>query len=256
MYSQPTLLVDMDFFCYRAAQAAEEELEFDSDLTVVVGSFATGQRIVKQQLKDLRTRFDTEDLVLFWTDKKNFRKSVDSEYKGNRIKRKPAGYLKLKKWCMNTWESVLKPNLEADDALGIAATDGSYKNFVLVSPDKDLEQIPCRIYNLKNEFTQTPEAAERKLWHQCLCGDRVDGFRGVPGCGPKRADNILDRRKGSYWDACLKAYRDAGLTKEDALRNLRLARILQASDWDADKQEPILFTPTNDENDRKGDDSD
>jgi len=33
------------------------------------------------------------------------------------------------------------------------------------------------------------------------------------------------------------------MTEEDALKNLRLARILQASDWDAKKQTPILFTP-------------
>lgn len=243
MLKPPTLLVDMDFFCYRAAQAAEEELEFDSDLTVVVGSFKTGQRIIKQQLKELRTRFDTDDLVLFWTDKKNFRKCVDPEYKGNRTKRKPAGYSKLKKWCMDTWKSVMKPNLEADDALGIVATKGDIENFVLVSPDKDMEQIPCRIYNLKREFTQTPEDADRKLWIQCLTGDSTDGYRGCPGVGPKRADHIIDTRKGSYWEACVGAYEAAGLTEEDALRNLRLARILQSSDWDAEKQLPILFTP-------------
>ena len=242
-FAPPTLLVDMDFFCYRAAQAAEEELEFDSDLTVIVGSFKTGQRIIKQNLKELRERFETEDLVLFWTDKKNFRKDVDPTYKGNRIKRKPAGYMKLKQWCMSTWKSVMKPGLEADDALGIVATQGNISNFVLVSPDKDMEQIPCRLYNLKREFTQTPEEAERKLYHQCLTGDSTDGYRGCPGVGPKRADLILDNRGGTYWSNCVAAFEAAGLTYEDALKNLRLARILQAEDWDAEKQEPILITP-------------
>ena len=242
-FEPPTLLVDMDFFCYRAAQAAEEELEFDSDLTVIVGSFKTGQRIVKQNLKELRERFETEDLVLFWTDKKNFRKDVEPTYKGNRTKRKPAGYAKLKKWAMSTWKSVMKPGLEADDALGIVATQGNISNFVLVSPDKDMEQIPCRLYNLKREFTQTPEEAERKLYVQCLTGDSTDGYRGCNGVGPKRADLILDNRTGSYWEACVEAFEAAGQTYDDALTNLRLARILQASDWDSEKQIPILITP-------------
>jgi DNA polymerase-1 len=39
------------------------------------------------------------------------------------------------------------------------------------------------------------------------------------------------------------AYKEAGQTYEDALRNLRLARILQASDWDVEADKPILFTP-------------
>ena len=242
-FEPPTLLVDMDFFCYRAAQAAEEELEFSPDLTIIVGSHFTGQKIIKQSLKDLRDRFETNDLVLFWTDAKNFRKDIEPTYKGNRTKRKPAGYMKLKKWCMSTWKSVMKPGLEADDALGIVATKGDVSNFVLVSPDKDMEQIPCRIYNLKDEFTQTPEAAERKLFHQALTGDSTDGYRGCPGIGPKRADFILNNSAGDYWPAVVDTFKSCGLTEEVALKNLRLARILQSQDWDAEKQKPILYTP-------------
>ena len=240
----PTLLIDMDFFCYRAASASEEELEFSYDQTVIIGSFSNGQRIIREQLQQLRTKFDTDKLILFWTDRKNFRKTVEPSYKGNRIKRKPAGYLKLKTWAMETYESVLMPNLEADDALGIYATKGDITNFVLVSPDKDMEQIPCRIYNLKQEFTQTPEDAERKLWHQCLTGDSTDGYKGCPGVGPKTADYVLNNKEGTYWEACRDAYLEKGQTEEDALKNLRLARILQVTDWDADKQEPILYTPS------------
>ena len=135
------------------------------------------------------------------------------------------------------------PELEADDALGIAATSGQYSNFVLVSPDKDMQQIPCRIYNLKDEFTQTPEAAERKLYEQALTGDSTDGYSGCKGVGPKRAEIILDESKGDYWAATVKAFKDNDMSEEDALRNLRLARILQAQDWDCENQKPILFTP-------------
>ena len=237
------LLVDADFFFYRAASAAEEEHEYNADLTVIVGDFKKGKRIVEQELSKLRSRFDTDDLVLFFTDRVNFRKTIEPTYKGNRTKRKPCGYLKLKNWGLEAYPSLIKPTLEADDALGIVATNGSVENFVLVSPDKDMGQIACRIYDLKEEYTQTPEAAERLLYKQCLTGDSTDGYKGCSGVGPKRADIILDKAKHGYWKACVEAYEEAGMTEADALRNLRLARILQASDWDSEKQEIILFTP-------------
>lgn len=237
------LLIDMDFYVYRSASAAEMEHEYNPDLTVIVGDFRRGKQIVEQELDKLRSRFDTDDIFLFFTDTKNFRKGVDSSYKGNRVKRKPAGYLKLKNWCMEKYPSRVLPALEADDALGIAATSGEFKNFVVVSPDKDLQQIPCRIYNLKDEFTQSPEAAERKLYEQALTGDSTDGYGGCPTVGPKRAGVILDKAEDGYWPAVVSAFEGQGLTYEDALRNLRLARILQTEDWDTDKQKPILITP-------------
>ena len=135
------------------------------------------------------------------------------------------------------------PELEADDALGIAATSGIYDNFVLVSPDKDMLQIPCRIYNLKDEFTQSETDAHRKLFEQALTGDSTDGYGGCSGVGPKRAGLILDGAKGDYWTAVVQAFEKAGHSEEDALRNLRLARILQSTDWDCTNQRPILYEP-------------
>ena len=54
---------------------------------------------------------------------------------------------------------------------------------------------------------------------------------------------FLDKSRGDYWPAVVKAFEDNGCTEEDALRNLRLARILQVGDWDADNETPILYEP-------------
>ena len=241
---QPTLLVDGDPIVYKAAACAEEELDFDPELTVITGDFKTGRRVVTQAINDLLTRFDTSELVLYFTSPTNFRKEVCETYKGNRTKRKPCGYKKLKNWAMATWPSEQIEGLEADDALGIAATSGKFERFVLCSPDKDLEQFACRIWNGKEEFTQTTEAAELKRWMQSLTGDSTDGYKGVPQCGPKKAEAILKKVKdGKYYEAVLKTYIEAGLTEADALSNIRLATILSTDDWDAEKQKPILFTP-------------
>jgi DNA polymerase-1 len=243
-FNETMLMLDADYFWFRAASAVQQELEFNQDLTVIVGSFSEGQRVIQEELGALCDRFETTKVLLTFTDTTNFRKQIDESYKGTRTKTKPAGYWKLKQWGLETYPSVMKPALEADDVMGILATNGSLENFVLVSPDKDLEQIPCRIYNTKEEFTQTPEAARRKLYEQCLTGDQSDNYPGAKGVGPVKATKILDAVDGDdYWPAVVEAYEKAGQTYEDALRNLRLAKILQADDWDSSKQCPILITP-------------
>jgi DNA polymerase-1 len=241
---QPLLLVDADPIAYRAASAAEEELEFTSEVTVVTGSFRRGRQIVNQDIEGLQTRFDTDRLILFFTDDTNFRKGIDPTYKGNRTKRKPAGYKKLKSWMKGQWHSVQKPGLEADDLMGIEVTSGKWDSFILCSPDKDMEQFACRIWNGKEEYEQTPEKAARKRWLQALTGDQTDGYAGIPGVGPKKAEALLNKVKdGDYCAAVVKAFIDAGLTKEDAIRNIRLATILTVDLWNEETQEPILFTP-------------
>jgi DNA polymerase-1 len=238
----PTLLIDADPICYRAAQAAEEELDFSQDLTFIVGNFRRGKDIVRQEIDKLISRFDAGEIVLFFTGTQNFRKEVDPEYKSHRIKRKPAGYLKLKNWCMKQWPSYMEERLEADDLLGIHATSGQYKNFVLCSPDKDLRQIPCRQFDGTNEFDVTPAQGKRKFWEQVLTGDPTDGYKGVVGIGSKRAKEILDKVKdGSYYEAVLAAYKEHNMTEEAMLQTARLAQILQVGQWDGAKKELYLF---------------
>ena len=104
------ILLDADYFLYRAASASEEEQDYSQDLTVVIGDFKAGKKIVKNEISQLFERFDTKDILLTFTDQTNFRKTIDPEYKGNRTKRKPAGYLKLKNWPMPSYPSLMKPS--------------------------------------------------------------------------------------------------------------------------------------------------
>lgn len=239
--NSPLLLIDADYFFYRAATTAEIEMEYSEDVTVIAGDFNRGRDVVKRELKNLRTMFDSDNILLTFTASDNFRKDVDPEYKGNRVKRKPCGYLKLKKWGMEAYPSITKPRLEADDVMGILATNGTLDNFILISPDKDMAQIACRIYDLKTEYTQTPESAKRLLYKQTLQGDSTDGYKGCVGVGPKRADQILDKVKNEdYWPAVVAAFEEAGMTEADALRNFYLARILQVGDYDVINQVPLF----------------
>ena len=241
---QPLLLIDFDPILYRAASAAEDELDFTPEVTIITGNYRRGKNIVMQEIDNLLTRFDTPHFICFTTSPANFRKEVDPTYKGNRVRRKPCGYKKLKNWAQRQYHCVEQEGLEADDLLGIAVTSGKYDNFILCSPDKDMQQFPVRIWNNKEEFTQTPEKAMLKRWHQALTGDQTDGYSGAPGIGPKKADAILGKvRDGRYYEAVRDAFLEAGQTEEDAIRNIRLATILTSDMWDADARKPILFTP-------------
>ena len=241
---QLKLLIDADYFWYRAATTAEEEHEYSPELTVIVGNFTIGKSIIRHELQKLYERFDTTDVLLCFTDNKNFRKTIDPEYKGNRTKRKPCGYLKLKQWGMKTYPSMMKEGLEADDVIGIISSSGIIDiPYITISPDKDMQQIEGRLYNLKDEFEVTAEHARKKLYEQCLCGDQTDGYSGCKGVGPKKASQILDKIKdGNYWPAVVEAFEAHDQTKEDAVRNLQLAKILQKDNWNSITKQPILIT--------------
>ena len=238
-----TILLDADYFFYRAAAASEYEMTWDADVTVIAGSLTNGQKIIRSDVRQLKERFDTDQLIMTFTDVENFRKKIDTNYKSNRTKRKPCGFKRLLNWAKTEYECIRMPQLEADDVLGILSTSGCYTNFVIVSPDKDMEQITCRIYNLKEEFTQTPEQAEYKLYEQCLSGDPVDGYSGIKGIGKKKSQSIINNKEWSYWDTVRKAFKDHGYKEADALKQLRLAKILHSDNWDYARERPILFTP-------------
>jgi DNA polymerase-1 len=121
---------------------------------------------------------------------------------------------------------------------------------VIAAIDKDLLTIPGRHFNWRKEsqaITEVDEAAANyNFMHQTLCGDRTDGYPGLPGCGPVKASKILEGGGGGLYDmwiAVVEAFKKKELTAEDALLQARCARILRAEDWDFDNNCPILWEP-------------
>ena len=108
-----------------------------------------------------------------------------------------------------------------------------------------MRQIPGRLYDFKETVDITPEDGAR--WHliQTLAGDNTDGYAGVPGIGVKKAMKIFEE-KGYTWKAVVETFEEKDMTEEDALVNARLARILTTEDYDYERKEPILWTPSPD----------
>ena len=235
------LLIDADFIVYKCCAACETEIDYGEDVIFVTSNFSDAYKAVKREIQQIQDIFGSfSKPILFFSDVKNFRKKISPDYKGHRNRKKPCGYKRVIRSLEIEYDVIIMPELEADDAMGIYAT--KLTGNIIVSPDKDMRQIPGKLYNLEDTTTITPEEGAR--WHliQTLAGDQTDGYSGVPGIGVKRAETLFNK-EGYSWATVVKAFEDKGLTEEDALLNARLARILTVKDYDSKQKEPRLWTP-------------
>ena len=235
------LLIDCDYIVYKCCAATETEIDFGEDLIVVTSNFTEAYNNVKKDIQRVKDEFMCNDVILFFTSPNNFRKKILPEYKGHRQRKKPCGFKRVINSLKINYKVIVKDTLEADDAMGIYAT--KYPGNLLVSPDKDMRQIPGELYDFKERVTITPEEGAR--WHliQTMAGDNTDGYSGVPGIGVKKAEKIFEE-KGYTWKAVVETFEEKNMTEKDALVNAQLARILTTNDYDHEKKEPILWTPT------------
>lgn len=240
------LAIDADILAYQAVSSAEFEMDWGGDIWSLSTDLAEAKDIFTQQVETIKDKTGIKKAVFCFSDHNdNFRKHVYPAYKSGRKKtRKPLGYKALCGWVAENEDVMRKPGLEADDVCGLISTRPENANqCVVVSNDKDLKTIPGQLYRPMNDemLSITEQEADRNFLTQCLTGDSTDGYPGVPGIGPKKAEAVLGLRP--HWGAVEQAYIAAGLTKDDAIQQARLARILRWSDWDADQGELILWTP-------------
>ncbi len=234
------LLIDADYIVYKGCAGAEDEIDWGDDVITVISKFSDAMSFVTRDINKIKNEFmwDTPEVVLFFSDSKNFRKKIYPDYKGHRNRKKPCGYRRVISELSKYYEVIRLPELEADDAMGIYAT--ANPGNIICSPDKDMKQIPGKLYNMDETVTITPEEGEQWHYIQTLAGDQTDGYSGVPGIGVKRAVALFEE-KGYNWKTVVEAFKDKGLTEDDALLNARLAKILTNKEYDG---QVIDWTPT------------
>ena len=236
------LLIDADFIVYKNCAATESEVDFGNDVILVTSNFSDAYTATSRELTRIKNKFGSfSDMILFFSDSENFRKKILPEYKGHRNRKKPCGYKRVINALREEYKVIIKPTLEADDAMGIYAT--KYTGNMIVSPDKDMRQIPGQLYNFDEVFTVSKEDGAK--WHliQTMAGDQTDGYKGLEGVGVKRATTLFEE-KGYSWKTVVDAFNEKGYTQVTALANAQLARILTVDDYDFKRKEPILWTPT------------
>lgn len=250
-----TLLVDADGVAFKAASAVQRSILWDDDIFTTHADFDEAKDAFEQLLDRYVRVVDDADakVVLCYScpTRHYFRHDLLDTYKGNRKSSAPPLALRdLKAWSSEKWETKTKPNLEADDVLGILATHPKLIKGpkIIVSMDKDLRQIPGLHIDANDPdlgvFRVAEDFAERFLWTQVLTGDQTDGYTGCPGIGPVKAKGILSGVKGEaqFAAAVWGAYDRAGLSQEEMAVQVNVARILKADNYDFKRKEPKLWS--------------
>ena len=242
--TKTTLLIDGDIYLYQACSSCEEEVDWGDDIWSLTTDLAAAKRMFASRIKEFQERLGSDEILVCLTEGSNFRKTVLPDYKGNRKKtRKPVGYKALVQWAKENYPCHWQDSLEADDIMGILQS-AKTKPTVIVSDDKDMKTIPCRLYrpNDNERLVISDMEANRNFLIQALMGDMTDGYGGCPKVGIKTAEKILGNHP--TWDAVVKQYQKEKLSADYALTQARMARILRCQDWDNEKSEVILWTPT------------
>jgi 5'-3' exonuclease len=133
----------------------------------------------------------------FFSDKKSFRNRnyLVAPYKGTRPP-KPE--------FVKEWEEVIKDyffteygfktfdDLEADDLVSVI--NEMYPDVIVCSPDKDLKQLPGKLFDYKKNQLTTISSFEamKQLYTQLLTGDVSDNVKGVPGLGEAKVSKLFE----------------------------------------------------------------
>tara|TARA_R100000482_G_scaffold20012_1_gene5748 strand:+ start:10903 stop:11649 length:747 start_codon:yes stop_codon:yes gene_type:complete len=232
------LLIDGDIVAYKASTMSEHSIKWeDSTVWTLHADEEQGKYLALSEIEDLKTNLNADSITIALTDSNNFRKDVLPSYKDNRKeKRKPLILGAIRKWLIDEYGAIYYPNLEADDVLGILATQPQKKEErIICSLDKDLKQIPGKLSQDGRTIVKRSKT-ECDWWHliQTLTGDSVDGFSGCPTIGKVTAQKILKDKKlplRKQWELVVKAYEKQGLFEHDALQQARVARILRHGDY-------------------------
>lgn len=201
------ILVDGDIIAYRISFHCKDMVDED-EVKLTVRDFF-------DNLYSYIDPFNMFDKLVFLTGSGNFRHDIakTAPYKGNRKDTPKPTWLKFVRGYIDyLYNAVITDGYEADDLISIAAYKAGYDKVVIVSTDKDFNQIPVTIYNLsKGEFfTITPQEALKNFYKQILTGDTVDNIFGIYGIGPKKADKILEGKitEADMYVAVVEAYEE------------------------------------------------
>lgn len=267
-------LIDADILVYEAAYVCQESIEWDPGEVSKYADFEDAIDTFDAMIAKIEHHAGADASILALTDsarEKNFRRSVWPQYKCHREAKpgssddsRPLLYQGLRQYIREGYEVFQKEGIEGDDTIGILATaDLAWLPVerVICSVDKDLDNVPGWHFNWRKPerlvYFVNEREADRNFLLQTLMGDQTDGYPGIPGIGPKKAEKILNGVEANspeflltpqrgWWSAVQLAFATAGLSQEYLMSQARCARILRACDWDAESQRPILWTPPED----------
>ena len=232
------LLIDGDILAYKIATSNEVDTHWGNGFWTLHCDEIQCKHEVDAKIDDLGQSLEADDYVVALTDKNNFRKDVLPSYKDNRKqRRKPMVLNALREYIMEKHNGVMWKNLEADDVMGIMATEPHpTEDRIIVSIDKDMRQIPAKVSRDGETVENIPQRlADYWFMIQTLAGDSTDGYSGLPNVGVKTAEKMIKRYTNvpllDLWKIVVGAYKAKGYTKKEALQQARVAHILRHKEY-------------------------
>jgi len=181
-------LVDSDFIPYRYCHACSGH-----DLEHII-------REVDIHIRWIMHRTEADDIRLFLTGEKSWRKDKYPDYKGNRVQPKPEWFYEVQQHLVEEWNAEFAPDgYEADDIVAEYAKFyfgiWRWDMFCVVAQDKDLNTVPGTHFNPVKDIIYWiyPEYANLWLYCQMIIGDTADNIKGLPQHGPMKAYRILSQ---------------------------------------------------------------
>lgn len=236
------VLLDGDIVAYKHASGAEVATDWGNDFWSLHTDTNKAKALMNKEIEQIGAALNADKIEIAISDRANFRHKIDEGYKsGRRKSRKPIGLPCLREELMLEWKAQVRDELEADDLLGIWATDPMYHagaKKIIVSIDKDMKTIPCYLWNQNHPELGVKKIDKREAdynhLYQTLIGDSTDGYTGCPTIGPAKAERILTA--SPTWEAVVKTFKTKDLSEEEALKQARLARILRIENYNPKKR--------------------
>ena len=232
------LLIDGDILAYKIATANEVDTHWGNGFWTLHCDEIQCKHEVDAKIEDLGQSLQADDYVVALTDKNNFRKDVLPSYKDNRKqRRKPMVLNALRNYIMEKHNGIMWKNLEADDVMGIMATEPHpTEDRIIVSIDKDMRQIPAKVSRDGETVEEIPQRlADYWFMIQTLAGDSTDGYTGLPNVGVKTAEKMIQQYTNvpllDLWKIVVGAYKSKGYSKKEALQQARVAHILRHKEY-------------------------
>tara|TARA_B000000565_G_scaffold71615_1_gene50366 strand:+ start:1801 stop:2535 length:735 start_codon:yes stop_codon:yes gene_type:complete len=243
-----TLLIDADWLIYNSCCACEQDTRWTEHEHTLHSDERDIMNLIDNRIDVYKNiAGENHDIIMCFTSYPTFRHEIFPEYKIHRIgRRKPLALRSVINNCKKIYDCVSYPNLEGDDVLGLLATNGQYKNPIIVSVDKDMRTIPCKLIAAEEVEHITEKKANRHWFEMSIAGDSTDGIVGVKGTGMVTATKLLADTPDTIdalWSKVAETYTKKGYTLADAILNARLTRILREGDYDYNTGEVKLWQP-------------
>ena len=200
-----------------------KRLAFDYIIDTAIDRMGNKLLKVYDAIENTGIKLDIPELYITHC-KDSIRKNISVDYKAKRKRNKWVSEIRQR--LINEGNVIWDNQYEADDLIADRAKELNEqgKEYIIVSIDKDLKQIPgwhFSYYPMEvfdsdgNKYSQmkglshvTPYDSWKMLAYQVIAGDHGDGIKGIPGLGEAKTLPLIQHCK-TYHDflrAVTKAY--------------------------------------------------